>query len=285
LDLGASDEVPDPAPPSGLPLELVVRAEPEDAEAAFANLAGRLGSVRPERVLAFAADARSGEPSEATPPALLSAARRAFPGARIGGGSDLDFAELNRSPPPADALDVLAYAICPQVHATDERSIVETLEAQPATVRTARALAPGAAVAVGPVVLSRAGSDPRAGTPFFAAWLLGSIAALATAGAASIAFDADELLAGGAEDPAPTPAGRLFAALAGRSGEPLRALEAEPTLCVAALAVGDLLIVANLLPARQEVRLEEPGAAPRLLRLAPYETATVTVGAGRGSAA
>ena len=66
--------------------------------------------------------------------------------------------------------------------------------------------------------------------------------------------------------------GELLLALRGRTGEPLPSLRATPPLSVAALAIGDRLLVANLLPVEQEVSVQSfPGGA-FVHRLGPYET-------------
>jgi hypothetical protein len=75
-------------------------------------------------------------PAGERPPApplegLYSAARRAFPGVKIGGGMFSNFTELNRKRPPAHLLDFVSNTTCPTVHAADDRSVMETLEALP----------------------------------------------------------------------------------------------------------------------------------------------------------
>ena len=88
---------------------------------------------------------------------------------------------LNNGPFDLGTLDGVAYGIDPQVHASDEASIMETLEAQGDTVASARVLADGKPVSVGPIALrNRAlGADPRQASSFCAAWTLGTINALA----------------------------------------------------------------------------------------------------------
>ena len=56
-------------------------------------------------------------------------------GLRVATGTNAYFAELNRQRPPRGA--VACYSINPQVHTFDDLSLVETLEAQPATVESA----------------------------------------------------------------------------------------------------------------------------------------------------
>jgi len=123
------------------------------------------------------------------------------------GGTDGDFAELNRDRPSHDDFDGLSYAMNPQVHAFDDDSLVETLAIQAATVLTARSFSRGRPVIVSPVTLRQrfnpaatgeaspaaAGSlppsvDPRQASLFTAGWTLGSIASLAAASAASVTY-------------------------------------------------------------------------------------------------
>jgi hypothetical protein len=70
---------------------------------------------------------------------VYAAARSAFPGLRLGGGSFSYFTELNRNRPPVDLLDFVTHATCPIVHAADDRSVMQTLEALPFIARSARA--------------------------------------------------------------------------------------------------------------------------------------------------
>jgi hypothetical protein len=130
-----------------------------------------------------------------------------LPGVPMGGGTNLYFAELNRSHPNPAGLDAVAYSINPQVHASDERSLMENLEAQRDTVVTARAFCGELPLVVSPVTLKprfnpdavgpepapRSGElpsavDPRQMSLFAAAWTLGSIKQLAEGGAASVTY-------------------------------------------------------------------------------------------------
>jgi D-apionolactonase len=130
-----------------------------------------------------------------------------LPGVPIAGGTNLFFAELNRSRPNPSGLDAVAYSINPQVHASDERSLIENLEAQSDTVLTARTFCGALPLVVSPVTLKprfnpeavgpepapQAGElpsavDPRQMSLFAAAWTLGSIKQLAEGGAASVTY-------------------------------------------------------------------------------------------------
>ncbi len=118
--------------------------------------------------------------------------------ARVGGGTNAHFAEVNRERLTPDVADVLTYSVNPQVHAFDDVTLVENLAGQSEAVRSAKAFAGDAAVHVGPITLrSRAAhasvaasltelppdADPRQASAFLAAWTLGSIVALAREGA------------------------------------------------------------------------------------------------------
>jgi hypothetical protein len=192
----------------GLGLELALYL-PRSGEPNVVSVRGCLQStsVPLARVLAL----REGE--AATSPGTLAWVREAVRGlsAPVGAGSDANFCELNREQSlgrfaGAEA-DFLFWPINPQVHAFDHRSLVETLEAQPATVTTARALARGQPLVITPVTLKprfnpvATGAplpvppgvlppqvDPRQRSLFGAAWTLGSLAALGSAGAASVTW-------------------------------------------------------------------------------------------------
>lgn len=130
-----------------------------------------------------------------------------LPGVPICGGTNLYFAELNRSRPDLAALDGVTYSINPQVHAFDERSLVENLEGQYDTVVTAHSFCGDRPVIVSPVTLkprfnpdaigpeppAKPGElpsavDPRQMSLFAAAWTVGSAKQLAEAGVASVTF-------------------------------------------------------------------------------------------------
>jgi hypothetical protein len=114
----------------------------------------------------------------------------------VGGGSDHGFCELNRRRPRPGSLDVIAFPVVPQVHATDDLSLVETHQVLGDVLATCRSFAGGAAIAVGPVTLRArrtpgeaapaAEADPRQPAPFAAAWLLGELSGLLGAGADAV---------------------------------------------------------------------------------------------------
>src|SRR3546814_17729000 len=60
------------------------------------------------------------------------------------------FTELNRKRPPVGLLDFVRHATCPIVHAADDRSVIQTLEALPHIVRSARAIVGESPYRLGP---------------------------------------------------------------------------------------------------------------------------------------
>jgi D-apionolactonase len=160
-------------------------------------------------------DLKSVLPGGPRPPApkledLYAAAREAFPGLRLGGGMFSFFTELNRKHPPANLLDFVVNTTCPIVHAADDRSVMETLEALPYQVTTARSFIGKTAYRIGPsgigcrdnphgatwtpnpdnvrVCLTKL--EPRQRGLFAAAWTLGYIATFARTGIEAIATGA-----------------------------------------------------------------------------------------------
>ena len=136
--------------------------------------------------------------------------RRAFPEAAIGGGMHGYFTELNRKRPPADALDFITHTTAAVVHAGDDRSVMETLQALPSIMRSARAMAPGKPYWIGPSAIgmrfnpygaatmpnpgnrrvAMATMDPRQRGLFNAAWTLGYAAHAARFGVEGVCLGA-----------------------------------------------------------------------------------------------
>ena len=160
-------------------------------------------------------DLKSVLPGGDRPPAppladLYRAARAAFPGVTLGGGMFSFFTELNRKRPPADLLDFVHNGTCPIVHAADDRSVMETNEALPYQIATARSYIGRAAHRVGPSAIGcrdnphgstftpnpdnqricLVKADPRQRGLFGAAWMLGYVASLAPTGVEAITFGA-----------------------------------------------------------------------------------------------
>jgi len=128
------------------------------------------------------------------------------PEVRLGAGTNAYFVEINRGHPPKD-IEILGYSLNPQVHASDNLTIIENLEGMEATVESARLIGEDHPLAIGPVTLrprfnpdasgpepeSAAGDlpwrvDPRQMSLFGAAWTVGALKALAKPGVHSITF-------------------------------------------------------------------------------------------------
>ncbi|WP_018717738.1 hypothetical protein [Arhodomonas aquaeolei] len=188
-------------------------AEPRAALQWLADTLEALGVV-PSGVLALpAAYLRSYQPDgrwpeTPTPDAVTEAVREVFPRAAAGGGMLTYFTELNRCPPRA-RIDFLSHATAAIVHAADDLSVMETLEALPHVFRSARAMAPaGTPYRVGMSAigmwsnpygvhtfdnrdrlrLPMARNDPRQTAQFAAAWNLGYYARARAAGVDAVAL-------------------------------------------------------------------------------------------------
>jgi D-apionolactonase len=194
----------------GAALELAVftgEAKPE--EASRIDDALRSDPVAVARVLVFAGgEGFSSTSGTTTPAAMVRGVRAALSSVPadvpFAGGTNQFFTELNRNRPEAGGMDGIAYSINPQVHASDDFSLMENLEDQPDTVAMARKLTNGLPVFVTPVTLiGRYGPFPagppspddlpgnvdvRHGALFGAAWTVGSVKQLSAAGAASVTF-------------------------------------------------------------------------------------------------
>lgn len=201
-------------------LEVVVETlnRYQEELASIARLVKQAGLTLSAVAVCPVGDLMSVLPSGERPPApplelLYNAARKAFPGVKIGGGMFSNFTELNRKRPPAHLLDFVSNTTCPTVHATDDRSVMETLEALPYQVTTARTFIGKTPYRVGPssignrynphgkaygawtpnpdnqrMCLSKI--DPRTRALFGAAWTLGYIASFARSGVEAVSLGA-----------------------------------------------------------------------------------------------
>jgi hypothetical protein len=257
--------------------------------AAIAEAVKRVGLVPAAISVSPAIDLRGVLPGSKGPDGptlaeIYQAARAAFPGVRLGGGTLAFFTELNRKRPPTQHLDFVTHTTCPIVHAADDVSVMETLEALPYVVQSAKAFIGGKVYCVGPSSIparlnpygastaSNPGNgrvclsdmDPRQRGLFGAAWTLGYVAALAPGGLSAITLGAATGPAGMIyrrtnyaqpyfdEAGAPTlyPLYHVIAGLASASGSKLVAARCGSPGKVAALAYraksGPVLWLANL---------------------------------------
>ncbi len=282
-----------------LELEIAVFVN-EHATAQFSALRAALPQLNPRpriaRWLVFH------ENHDATPVAMLATAREAFNGspfsAPVGGGGTDNFTELNYHPELATEADFTVHACNPQVHAFDEASISETLPIQGMTVSNARQLSGGRPAVVSPVMFTRrwrltdtdapgvlpAGlmpfqTDQRHTSKFAAAWTLGSVAALANAGAVSATYfeaTGDNGLV--SLDVKPFPVYHTLAAVAPFSGASVVATVSSHPLSVVALAFTTgkkrILILANLRATPLSVKIDGTWNA-RAVALDAYEVISI----------
>lgn len=233
-------------------LELIAACPPDgDLAAEFAGYAADLAAsaFRPASIMTCpSVDRQSTPPGSDWPPcppleSVHAAARAAFPGTTLGGGMASFFPELNRKRPPADAWDFVTHGLCPIVHAADDLSVVETLEAVPHILASARVIIGGRDYRLGPSTLAMrqnpygsrtipnpgrdrvcmADDDPRQDGAFAAAWTLGLAASIAPAGVTvwtpAALYGPRGLVRA---DGALRPVAAVVQALAAQAGQPLR---------------------------------------------------------------
>lgn len=81
--------------------------------------------------------------------------KQKYPSVAIGGGTDANFAELNRAEINAEQYDFLSYAVNPQVHAFDDTSVIETIEAYGDMIKTAKKKAANKPICISPITLKQ----------------------------------------------------------------------------------------------------------------------------------
>jgi hypothetical protein len=289
----------------GCPLELALFLT-DNTTGALDQLAARLAGVRVARVIVF---------HEAEAAVTSTAARYvrlvrdklggALPGAPFVGGTNGNFAELNRARPDTTAIDGLSFTINPQVHADDELSLIEAIEAQRDVVATARRFSNGLPIVVSSVTLKPpfnqaateaeappdpltlpAAVDARQMSLFAAAWTVGSLRALAEGGAESVTYYETlgwrGLMATAQGSPLPAefragpgmifPVYWVFQALAAAGRSSIRPLEAGRPQHVDGFGFQSggqpALLLANLQPETQPIVLAAlPNGEARLMRL------------------
>lgn len=292
-----------------LELTLFLTDEPEEA---LEILRERILGVQVARVLVFH---EAEAPTGTTSPRWMRLVRRhlgaALPDAMFLGGTNGNFAELNRQPPDVSAMDGVCYTVNPQVHASDERSLIEAIEGQGHTVATARSCCGELSISISGVTLKPpfnqaateeelpqdpnelpAAVDPRQASLFAAAWTVGSVHALASTGAESITYYETTgwrgLLETMAGSPLPErfrsfpgmvyPVYWVFSFLADAKEGTLLESSCDRPLLLAALALREEhrlgVLVANLQPSAQEVHLDSlPDGRASLNRLNEHSMA------------
>ena len=290
-------------------LQLVVASQDDAAgEIEAAARAVREAGLELEAVMVSPLpDLKSTTPGQPWPPcppldAVYRAAHEAFPGVKLGGGMFSYFTELNRKRPPRELLDFVTFSTCPIVHAGDDRSVMESLEALPYVAESARAIAGPLPYRVGPsgigmrdnpygpaglpnprlIRQAMSGHDPRQAGLLNAAWTLGYVARFAAGGAERVAMSAPLGSFGIVEESgAVRPVFHVLRGLAGLGGGVLRASPTTAEARVLALCAADALWLANLTAEAHTVRLPEPftGASLRVLDAAWLGEGNQTPGA------
>ncbi|MBX3028928.1 MAG: hypothetical protein KF809_02090 [Chloroflexi bacterium] len=312
LDRGIAD-----AASLGAPLELAVQANEGSGEQ-LGLLAVRLrtSGSRVARVLVLPlADGFSAFVTT-TPAAVVALVRDALLPVTgevvFAGGTDQSFADINRDRPTDPVLTGLCLGVCPTFHAADDASIVENLAGQSDVVRFAALIAAPRSIHVSPVTLAtrfgpypagpaRPGDlppavDVRQASLLGAAWTVGSAAALASAGAASITWYETSGWRGVVEratgspmpDRFPSVPGQVFppyhvlADLAGwRDGQLCATRTSDPLRVVALAVAGEQgarvgLLVANVTAEPQRVRLVGLGSGAMTATVRILDEATAT---------
>ena len=287
-DLKRFARIADETPEAEIALEFVLPARGDlDAECQAGAAAIREAGLRLDTlVVGPDADRGSTPPGSAWPACpplsdIYAAARRAFPQVRLGGGMFSYFTELNRKRVPLEPLDFVTHATCPIVHAADDRSVMETLEAIPFITRSTRAFIGDKPYRLGPTTIgmrqnpygsrtmpnpdnkrvAMAASDPRGRGLFGAAWAVGYAARLEGAGleawcGASLAGPRGLILEKGRV----APLFHIASGLARAAGDPRIALSSLDRKRVDGYAHRDadgrsIVWLANLTPEPQTVRL------------------------------
>jgi hypothetical protein len=194
-----------------VPDEADVRASLEEVVTAAKRARLEIDAV----VVSSASDPKSWQPGAKRPEKptvedIAAAAREVFPGVKLGGGMLSTFTELNRKRPKAALFDFITHTTCSIVHASDDRSVMETLEILPAIIASTRAMIGEKPYRIGPSAIAArmnaygyaildnpsnrrvclTNDDPRHRGLFNAAWTLGYIAACAYGGVRSVTMGA-----------------------------------------------------------------------------------------------
>jgi hypothetical protein len=200
-------------------------------------------------------------PAGPAPADALAPLRAGFPGAAAGGGSLTNFTELNRCRPDPAAVDFVTFGNTAIVHAADDLSVWQTLEALPDILATAADIAGGKPLHLGLVSigmrsnpygagvepnpdrlrLPMAMDDPRQDTGFAAAYAVAVLARAAVAGAGSLA-----LAMPGGPLGARGPLADVVRAAAALAGQTVQVTEGAGAVAITA---GDTVLAANCTPA------------------------------------
>ncbi|MBX5156428.1 hypothetical protein HJB89_04680 [Rhizobium sp. NZLR8] len=288
-----------------LEIALACKSSPSSEAAEIARQMQR-ADFEPEAILISpSVDRQSTPPGSKWPDCppleeIYAAARAAFPGTRIGGGMLSYFTELNRKRVPSGEIDFVSHCTNPIVHAADDLSVMQTLEALPFITRSVRAVYGDKPYRIGPSTIpmrqnpygSRtmdnpaggripmANRDPRHNGRFAEAFALGyairvldadleCLTLSALTGPFGLIAGPDEPVEQGGRRPLFNTV-RTLSALAGASWqECVSSSPSEVLSFMARDAAGARIFVVNL---TSEERRVDGGALDKELRLAPFGT-------------
>jgi hypothetical protein len=293
----------DEAAALGVDLELAIHLS-DDAAAELPSLVDLLGDVKPSVCtwLIFHRAERS------TSARWVKLARRhlgdLYPLARFGSGTNAFFTELNRERPPVECSDLVTYSLNPQVHAFDNSSLIETLEAQAATAESARQFCGGLPLSISPITFKmrfnpnatapeaapRHGElpsqvDERQMSLFGAAWTAGSLKYVSQSGVDSVTYYETTGWRGVMETETGSPMPDRFKSIPGAvfpiyhvladvaefaGGDVIYTTSSDPLLLDGlALRKGDRIrvILANMSPEAKQIQVRNVGARVRVRRL------------------
>jgi hypothetical protein len=240
-------------------------------------------------------------PPAPPPEAFFRAARKAFPEIKIGGGMFSLFTEMNRKRPPTTLLDLVSFTTTATMHAGDDHSVMEGLEALDAIAKSAKAIAGSVPFAVGPSAIGMRMNpygeapmanpqnvrqamnfnDPRQRGLLGAAWTVGFFARFARGGARYISLGGLTGPFGVLQTPQAWrqpwfdehgglfPIFHIIRGLAGLAGRMMTSVEISAPDQVAAIAVRDgsgvEVWVANLTPSPQRIATDTAASAAAVL--------------------
>lgn len=227
----------------------------EGAAADFAPLARACAAAGlvPARVVTLpAAYMKSHQPDGIWPTGprpvdMVAALRAAFAGHLVGGGMFTNFTEFNRCRPERGTVDFVTYGSTAIVHAADDLSVLETLEALPDIHASGHAIAAGVPLHLGlvsigmrsnpyaPTCLPNPGrerlpmvmDDPRQDSSFAAVFAAGVLAGAAMGGVASLALAMTDGPLGAMAGGACRPVYHLIRFAQGLAGLPCRVVLGE----------------------------------------------------------
>ncbi|MDJ1633790.1 D-apionate lactonase [Rhizobium rhizogenes] len=244
---------------------------------------------------------------------VYAAARAAFPGMRLGGGMLSYFTELNRKRVPPEQLDFITHCTNPIVHAADDLSVMQTLEALPFITRSVRAIYGDKPYRIGPSTIpmrqnpygsrtmdnpdgrriAMANTDPRHNGRFAEAFALGYTAKMLDAGLECLTLSALTgpfgVIAGEGEpslDGGKRPIFNTVAMLTRLASSPWReCVSSNPASVIAFIAVpahkAPQLLLVNVTPASQKIELGTLGQADEfasgVLTLEPYAVGSIAL--------